>query len=763
MFRNEYQGGPVVEIFSAQGKDPVAKWKLCGGQTSISKVFDKEVKGFVYTLEGSSQTHKMQLPKDGRMPLVLIQRFLVLQINVPLGKDFSTELVITDKGHLKRRLYLSTVHKEFSATPLHARIPLSSLRRNVWCNLCIDLASFTAELFRGAAFLSLDGIVISACCKVRRIFTMRAEPADRVDRDLYDIRNGPKEDIPKSCQYPPDVHHITQLVNMETLRQIEVRSSSINSESEQEGTSRATTARAPKTQDSPCIGLWSKAAGRPPLTARKSSSSTTGAESRARTDTSISTLSGRSGNLQPRPPTDRASSDRAKSRRQQQLQSARREILMTRNNRDIAHVGLEGEDAAERISLGGSNMEHGDPLANNWVPGQSSFSEIPTPRHLQCRPLSASPPDLCVLETDDNSDTEPQLIVGEAQEEDEEQFFTFSSCPHSAKRNQTCSDRSVALTSDLKGRLQIEVERKEARLEDDFIGSEGEEDERHSPLQRFAAHSSLVVPIPPSVPVPKSSSSPRLCTEPAQDRASTGTPASSHSASVCSWRTEPACMAPTRCLSPSTARQRSRLECSGEAERSRPDGEMGTSISRTSVREIPSGDLRLHKVREGLRSKPVGSSRCDLHRRPEQGEEEEELRMLASLRREQEEEEGSLSSPGLSASQVDQCNVSLSMSSDDTSTWTQCVRLAAEQGQYYQNEMNPLLHSNPREWMDVLSPPIVHPRQQLTQSKGNYSKMLTKGSEVQENSREDEFLSLLYDPCLNCYFDPQTGKYYELI
>lgn len=30
-----------------------------------------------------------------------------------------------------------------------------------------------------------------------------------------------------------------------------------------------------------------------------------------------------------------------------------------------------------------------------------------------------------------------------------------------------------------------------------------------------------------------------------------------------------------------------------------------------------------------------------------------------------------------------------------------------------------------------------------------------------EPEAEDE-LDLLYDPCLNCYFDPKTGKYYEL-
>lgn len=44
--------------------------------------------------------------------------------------------------------------------------------------MCIDVDSFTREMFKGAVFLYLDGISISASCKVRRIFTMKAEPAD---------------------------------------------------------------------------------------------------------------------------------------------------------------------------------------------------------------------------------------------------------------------------------------------------------------------------------------------------------------------------------------------------------------------------------------------------------------------------------------------------------------------------------------------------------------------------------------------------------
>lgn len=41
---------------------------------------------------------------------------------------------------------------------------------------------------------------------------------------------------------------------------------------------------------------------------------------------------------------------------------------------------------------------------------------------------------------------------------------------------------------------------------------------------------------------------------------------------------------------------------------------------------------------------------------------------------------------------------------------------------------------------------------------------LFAGGEDSANKQEDEdeYLNLLYDPCLNCYFDPKTGKYYEL-
>ncbi|XP_035808735.1 uncharacterized protein C3orf67 homolog isoform X5 [Amphiprion ocellaris] len=228
MFRNNYQGGAVVEIFSGQGKDPVAKWKLCGGPSAIHKEYNKEVKGFVYCLEGSSQTVKMQIPENGKMSLGLLQRFLVLQVNIPQCSDFSAELVITDSEHLKRRLHLSTVHKELSATPLHAKIPFVGLRRNVWSTLCIDLVSLTGELFK--EFLRLDGISLFATCKVRRIFTMKTEPTGTSDDDMFFGGAGLMDLIPRSCQYPPDVKQITQVLNMENLRKADMRTGFFSSD-----------------------------------------------------------------------------------------------------------------------------------------------------------------------------------------------------------------------------------------------------------------------------------------------------------------------------------------------------------------------------------------------------------------------------------------------------------------------------------------------------------------------------------------------------
>ncbi|XP_064579926.1 protein CFAP20DC isoform X6 [Zonotrichia leucophrys gambelii] len=221
MFRNHYQGGRFVEIFSAQGNNPGAKWKIFGNPSAISKEYDKELKGFVFVLEGNSLINKMKLPRETKQTLGLVQQYLTLQIFVPLGKDFATELLITDFDNIKRRLYLSTVHKELSVTPLHAKIPLFMIKRKIWCNMCIDLVTFTYEIFRGALFQSLDGITISANCKLRKVFTLKFKPPVTAEEDGTSIVTpGPYEvsdDIPPTCQLNSDVPQVTQLLDLNEI------------------------------------------------------------------------------------------------------------------------------------------------------------------------------------------------------------------------------------------------------------------------------------------------------------------------------------------------------------------------------------------------------------------------------------------------------------------------------------------------------------------------------------------------------------------
>ncbi|KAF1668792.1 hypothetical protein FQA23_0009160, partial [Aptenodytes patagonicus] len=266
-------GGPFVEIFSAQGKNPGAKWKIFGNPSAIWKEYDKEVKGFVFVLEGSSQINKMQLPKETRQTLGLIQQFLTLQIFVPLGQDFSTELLITDLGNIKRRLYLSTVHKELSVTPLHAKIPLFTIKRKIWCNMCIDLVAFTSEIFRGAVFQSLDGISISANCKLRKIFTLKSKPQDTAEED------GPTDVIPRTCQLNTDVPQVTQLLNLTKIHKPEIKCRRYPVTVQETGSlvNRGQgNIRSSKTQHVSHIAFGSKILGPPPSSNRRVSTRVSG-------------------------------------------------------------------------------------------------------------------------------------------------------------------------------------------------------------------------------------------------------------------------------------------------------------------------------------------------------------------------------------------------------------------------------------------------------------------------------------------------------
>ncbi|XP_039714548.1 protein CFAP20DC isoform X2 [Pteropus medius] len=676
MFKNEYQGGAFVEIFSAQGKNPGAKWKILGSPSVIWKEFDKEVKSFVFVLEGSSQTNKIQLPKENKQILGLIQRFLVLQIYVPLGQDFSTELLITDLRNIKRRLYLSTVHKELSSTPLHAKIPLFMIKRKIWCNLCIDLVAFTSEIFKGAVFQSLDGIIVSANCKLRKIFTLKSKPQDTADKDAgYGVpfpTDEPADIIPRSCQLTTDVPQVTQLLNMTKFRQTEIKFGShpLRSAESDQFINRGTgSVRNSKIQDVCHIAFGSKVLGPPPLSGRRNnmrlSSETmrsigsknnrlcqlsTGEKCVNSVEMSTLLISETEEQrdkenicqtkqtvpihanlhiMHPHPPQE-PSADKNNNRRRLRLKSTSRERTETPSGSSSGNNRNEDKATSALTTVSHQRTETSNPS----IPEPQSSDQADEwifPHSVASRQSLLLDDDSCHtshlwLEASKESEHDQQAEETQIVPKD---IFTFSSRPRSAPhgKTQTMSPEGCPFTSDLKEDTSV------TQLEDDFYGGDSSEEEYD-------------------------------------------------------WRNyQPSQMS------------------------------------------------------------------------------ESELQMLASLRRQQNEElEDAGASHVLSASQVDNCNVSISTSSDDTTTWNSCLPPPVNQGRHYQKEMNPPSPSNPRDWLNMLSPPIVppsqHPAEQQQDSSGSLS---AQGEEDLSVEEDEEVLTLLYDPCLNCYFDPQTGKYYELV
>ncbi|XP_040603494.1 protein CFAP20DC isoform X1 [Mesocricetus auratus] len=610
MFKNEYQGGAFVEIFSAQGKNPGAKWKIFGGPSVIWKEFDKEVKSFVFILEGSSQTNRIQLPKENKQILGLIQRFLVLQIYIPLGQDFSTELLITDLGNIKRRLYLSTVHKELSSTPLHAKIPLFMIKRKIWCNLCIDLVAFTSEIFKGAVFQSLDGIIVSANCKLRKIFTLKSKPQETADKD-----DEPTDMIPRSCQLTTDVPHITQLLNMTKICQTEIKFGGHrirSAESDQFINRGGGSIRNNRSQDVCHIAFGSRVLGPPPLSGRRNNL-------RLSSET-VRSVGYKNSQLCQQPsiekhvntaqvsalliPESEQQAEKGNIHQVKKIMPGKTTCLpiLYPHPPQQPSAGQSNNRRAPLKSASGEKKEAhcGSASGNNWNEEEvvATLNSIPQP---WTEPVTSSTP-------------EPQ-----APHQPDEWIF-----PENAALtcDPACGSQSVLLDGDscIASHLWLETSKDSE--------SDQAEETQMTPKDVFTFSSR-----PRSAPHGKSDDmSPKGCPlilNPKEDN--------------------------------SLTRRDAQLE----------DDFYGTDSSEEEY------NWRNYQ--------PSQMSEC-------------ELQMLASLRRQQNEDLEDTGAPhGLSASQMDNCNVSISTSSDDTTTWNSCLPPPVNQGHHYQTEMNPPSPLNPRD------------------------------------------------------------------
>uniref|UniRef100_A0A8D0DV36 CFAP20 domain containing n=1 Tax=Salvator merianae TaxID=96440 RepID=A0A8D0DV36_SALMN len=718
MFKNEYQGGPFVEIFSAQGKNPGKKWKIFGSPSVVGKEFDKEVKGFVFVLEGSSQTNRMQLPKETRQNLGLIQQFLVLQIYVPLGQDFSTELLITDLGNIKRRLYLSTVHKELSVTPLHAKIPLFMIRRKIWCNLCIDLVAFTSEIFKGAVFQSLDGIIISANCKLRKIFTLKSKPLDTADE-----ADGPTDSIPRACQLNSDVPQVTQVLNMRKLRPTEPKCEGqlvTSPELDHLLNRGSVSTRNNKSQDVSHIAFGSKVLGPPPSSGRRFNTRASGEITK-------------SGTIRSRRSCQMSTSEKGKQltqdvRRSKQLSSPVDLALDKGNKENVHYINQESHNNDE------------------WIFPDKESSHLGSSNSLLMTRETS-----CDFFTSPLNDSQP-CEKKEAVKDQPENIFTYSSKPRSAPHGRSLNLSLESCNFSVDSKEEISGTSQATQMEDDFYGNESNEkdgsgselmQEVQQPQTSFCVSSSLEAVASEGIPLIMSSRSPEN---------SSNKGFSADGDMMGKVEDTGRSLLPTSCMSPVGSLLESCKEAfvTGKSPSSSP---LRTSISRKSLKEIPWENSNQAVQTPAYNWRNYQPSNLSTS----------ELQMLASMKRQQNEElEDNGLSHGLSASQIDNCNISISASSDDTTTWNSCLPVPVNQGCHYQKEMNPLSHSNPRDWLNVFSPPIIPPSQHLEERFETTVNFDSQGEGADLDTEDDEVLTLLYDPCLNCYFDPETGKYYEL-
>ncbi|XP_015730403.1 uncharacterized protein C3orf67 homolog isoform X2 [Coturnix japonica] len=748
MFKNQYQGGPSVEIFSAQGKNPGAKWRIFGNPSAIWKEYDKETKGFVFVLEGSSQINRMQLPKETRQTLGLIQPFLTLQILVPLGQDFSTELLITDLGNIKRRLYLSTVHKELSVTPLHAKIPLFMIKRKIWCNLCIDLVAFTSEIFRGAIFQSLDGIIISANCKLRKIFTLKSKPQDTAEENDQRVVPftpcEPTDVIPRSCQLNADVPQVTQLLNLAKIHKPEIkcRSSPVTMQETARLVNRGQGYKSSsKTQDVSHIAFGSKILGPPPSSNRRVSTRISGEVTRtagSKSDRSyrLQSPEKRTESLQNTerlelsfsPCMDSLGQGDKRNTHQaakdiHQNDSAVETEKTSENGRADLELPLPQDPSTDknghrRLCLKNADESTWETSTDEWMFPESSTENIQLDGSEQhaatqgsaCWDLTS--PETAFMEDQHNEMGDCNM--------NQKEIFTFSSRPRSAPHGKSPNTSPERCIFPLDLKQDSNCVQGETQPEDNFQGTDSSEEDDNSDFIQSTENLEISCSRQGTSDSAafKDNTLKRIsqrneywknkgCSKQNLEESMVSEPQSStvQKTELTSSQTT---LKPTLSLSPTGSKTEFFKVIPSMSEKTekpeRVSGQIKSSVSKNPLKKVSRENLHLTTQTREYDWKNYQSCRLSAS----------ELQMLASMKRQQNEElKDTEISHGLSASEIDNCNVNISTSSDDTTTWNSCFPPPVSQEHHYQKEMSPLSHSNPRDWLDAFSPPITPASQKL--------------------------------------------------
>ena len=185
-------------MFSVQGKDPLSKLKVHGPSSAVRKEFDNALRTFILNLNGDSARSKIAYPKNTKQSLHLTQQYLILQLLLQSGNSFTLEISVITQSNLKLRIIFSSSTREISITAHHIKMPCSVVETDTWINLGLDMKDLVTSYFEGNTFSHVDSLVISANCKLKRIFTLKDKPEHSID-------------IPKNMNFPVNIQYLTQV------------------------------------------------------------------------------------------------------------------------------------------------------------------------------------------------------------------------------------------------------------------------------------------------------------------------------------------------------------------------------------------------------------------------------------------------------------------------------------------------------------------------------------------------------------------------
>jgi hypothetical protein len=194
MFSKAFQKGDGgVEIFSPTGTDPLRSLEL-KNKSAISKVYDRYIKGNCLILDQTSVSSSISCPSSSSKTLGIVQPWFCLQLNIPKGKSFSLELVVSETTGQHHRVHFSTSFRGWDANELHARIAWPKEYDSLWVTYVINLEELCRVCFR-STFASLDHFTVYSTCQIRKIFSLSAKMTDVVIPAAFDFPIGVAAEI----------------------------------------------------------------------------------------------------------------------------------------------------------------------------------------------------------------------------------------------------------------------------------------------------------------------------------------------------------------------------------------------------------------------------------------------------------------------------------------------------------------------------------------------------------------------------------------